>query len=305
MDKPKIALALGSGGARGWAHIGVIEVLQEHGIQAQIVCGSSIGSLVGGAYASGELPRLREWTESLTWKDIVTLLDVSLAKGGLIEGEKVLKRLQESFMDQPIEKLSMQYTAVATELETGREVWIRSGSLFKAMRASFALPGLFTPIKRGEKWLTDGGLVNPVPVSACRALGADFIIAVNLNGDIASKRIKRQQANALARRSSLESLAEQWLPEPLAKGANNLIQKALTPEDEAPGYTDVMISAINIMQDRITRSRMAGDPPDILISPRLGHLGVMDYDSAKESITVGRECALQAMPNIQAMLENV
>lgn len=305
MNKPKIALALGSGGARGWAHIGVIEVLQEHGIQAEIVCGSSIGSLVGGAYASGELQRLHEWTESLTWKDIVTLLDVSLSKGGLIEGERVLKRLQDSFIDQPIEKLDIQYTAVATELETGREVWIRTGSLFKAMRASFALPGLFSPVKRGEKWLTDGGLVNPVPVSACRALGADFIIAVNLNGDIASKRMKRQQASSLARRTTLESLAEEWLPDTLAKGANSLIQKALKPGDDTPGYTDVMISAINIMQDRITRSRMAGDPPDILISPRLGHLGVMDYDSAKESITAGRESALQAIPSIQSMLKSL
>ncbi len=141
MSKPKIALALGSGGAREWAQIGVIEVLQEHGIQAEIVCGSSIGSLVGGAYASGELPALHEWTASLTWKDIVTLLDVSLSNGGLIEGKKVLKRLQDSFVDQPIEKLDILYTAVPTELETGREVWIRSGSLFKAMRTSFVLPG--------------------------------------------------------------------------------------------------------------------------------------------------------------------
>ena len=302
MDPTKIALALGSGGARGWAHIGIIEALQENGIQPKIVCGSSVGSMVGGAYACGQLPALRSWAEALKWKDIVALMDVSFSRGGLIEGERVIKHLQDRFSDHQIEDLAIQYIAVATELDTGREVWIRTGSLLKAMRTSFAQPGLFSPVQRGDKWLADGGLVNPVPVSACRALGAEFIIAVNLNNKIAGKRKIRQQRSLQARRIALKNLAREWLPGPLTTSAESLIERTFNNTESDPGYTDVIIDSINIMQDRITKSRMAGDPPDIVLNPRLSHLGVLDYDSASDSIEEGRKAVTRMLPAIKDLL---
>ncbi len=302
MSRAKIAVALGSGGARGWAHIGVLSALLENGIIPQIVCGSSIGALVGGAYACGQLEQLRKWTESLTWKDIVSLMDISFGRGGIIEGERVVNKLKENFNDHQIQNLSVDYIAVATELYTGREVWIKTGSLLRAMRASFAQPGLFSPVKRGANWLTDGGLVNPVPVSACRALGADFIIAVNLNSRLAGKRKSRKQESKMARRMALENLTGDWLPASLQKSAAGYLEKTFNSEDENPSYTDVMIGSINIMQDRITRSRMAGDPPDILLSPSLGQFGFMDYDSAAESIAEGRESVKRMLPAIRDLL---
>ncbi|HBR97402.1 MAG TPA: patatin-like phospholipase RssA [Gammaproteobacteria bacterium] len=302
MDSKKIGIALGSGGARGWAHIGILEALLANDIKPEIVCGSSIGALVGGAYASGHLDALKTWTESLTWKDIVSLLDISLGSGGLIEGERVLKRLEAHFSDRPIEDLPIDYAAVATEMDSGREIWIQKGSLLRAMRASFAQPGLFAPVKHHDAWITDGGLVNPVPVSTCRALGADIIIAVNLNNNITAKRRIRQQASHQARRDMWKNLANEWLPEPLSKSADQLIEKTFSDEDDSPAYTDVMLGSINIMQDRITRSRMAGDPPDILLNPRLGHLGVMDYDSASQSIAEGHACVQRMLPALHDIL---
>ncbi|MDO6461016.1 patatin-like phospholipase family protein [Granulosicoccaceae sp. 1_MG-2023] len=306
MEKPRIAVALGSGGARGWAHIGVLDVLLENGIRPDIVCGSSIGALVGGAYCCDKLDVFREWTLSLTWKDIVALMDISLSSGGLIEGKRLVNRILEHLQANHIEDLPTDYAAVATELHTGQEVWLRSGPLIDAMRASFALPGLFSPVLRGNRWLTDGGLVNPVPVSPCRALGADFIIAVNLNSRIAGSRRERARESARSRKHALENLASEWVPDPLRAPARKWLKKTFRPPGEvAPSYTDVMIGSINIMQDRITKSRMAGDPPDIVLSPRLGHLGVMDYDCAAESIAEGRTTAEYMLPTIRELLADV
>ena len=306
MSKPRIAVALGSGGARGWAHVGILEVLIENGIKPDIVCGSSIGALVGGAYGCDKLDVFREWTLSLTWKDIVALMDISLNSGGLIEGKRLVNRILEHLESCQIEDLGIDYAAVATELHTGREVWLRSGSLMDAMRASFALPGLFSPVRRGNSWLTDGGLVNPVPVSTCRALGADFIIAVNLNSRIAGNRRERALESARARKEAMENLASEWVPDPLRTPAKKWLKRTFTsPEEITPTYTDVMIGSINIMQDRITKSRMAGDPPDVILNPRLGHLGVMDYDCAAESIEEGRTTAEHMLPTIRDLIADI
>lgn len=306
MQKPRIAVALGSGGARGWAHVGILEVLIENGIRPDIVCGSSIGALVGGAYGCGKLDVFREWTLSLTWKDIVALMDISLNSGGLIEGKRLANRILEHLEGCQIEELSVDYAAVATELHTGREVWLRSGPLMDAMRASFALPGLFSPVRRGNNWLTDGGLVNPVPVSTCRALGADFIIAVNLNSRIAGNRRERALESARARKEAMENLASDWVPDALRAPAKKWLKRTFSPPtDITPSYTDVMIGSINIMQDRITKSRMAGDPPDVVLNPRLGHLGVMDYDCAAESIEEGRTTAEHMLPTIRDLIADI
>ncbi len=177
----KIGLALGSGSARGWAHIGVIRLLQEHGITPTIVSGASTGSLVGAALASGQVDELEKWVRSLTKIEVWRLLDATFSGGGLMTGNRLMRAVREQLVDQPIETLGREYGAVAADLHTGREIWIRKGSMIDAVRASSGLPGLFAPVQHEGRWLIEGGVVNPVPVSLCRALGADFIIAVNLN----------------------------------------------------------------------------------------------------------------------------
>ena len=185
--RPRIGLVLGSGSARGWAHIGAIRALEDAGIRPDIVCGASIGALVGAAYVAGELDRLETWVRSLKMQTVVSFLDFSLG-GGLIKGEKLIDFFRAHFVDRDIRELERPYGAVATDLARGREIWLREGGVSDAVRASIALPGLFTPVAQNGAWLVDGGLVNPVPVSLARAMGADFIIAVDLNADLLGRR---------------------------------------------------------------------------------------------------------------------
>src|SRR5256886_2007949 len=178
--KPRIGLALGSGSARGWAHIGAIRALEERGIKADLVCGSSIGALVAAAYAAGELDRLEKWVTGLAWTTVVRLMDLTW-RGGLIRGQRLFTLFRTIFEDRQIDDLPIPFGAVATELYSGRELWLRHGDLLDAVRASCAMPGIFTPVVRDNVVLVDGGLVNPVPVSMCRALGAELVIAIDLS----------------------------------------------------------------------------------------------------------------------------
>ena len=184
MASPRIGLALGSGAARGWSHIGIIEALAEAGIEPDIVCGCSMGALVGAAHVAGELPALKDFAQSLTWPQIARMLDVRLSGGGLIAGQEIVAFLRKLKISAPITTYSKPFAAVATDLESGREIWLREGPIDAAVRASISIPGIPSPARHADRWLVDGGLVNPVPVSVCRALGADVVIAVNLNGDI-------------------------------------------------------------------------------------------------------------------------
>lgn len=307
-EKLKVGIALGSGSARGWAHIGVLQALKELGIEPDIVAGCSIGAFVGAAYASDQLDVLEEWSKTLTWKEIISFFDVSLSKGGLIQGKKLFKFIREKAGDPDINSLSKKFGAVATELDTGREVWIRDGLLFDSVRASVALPGLIAPSKYKNKWLIDGGLINPVPVSLCRAMGADVVIAVNLNGDLMKKTAKTIELNAIAtelNKSDEPSFFER-LSTPLKLGIdkqkNILIAKLFTQNDITPSVFDVMASSINIMQDRITRSRMVGDVPEIILTPKLSQLGLMEFDKAEIAIEEGRASVERAKATIKEML---
>jgi NTE family protein len=201
-SKLRIGLALGSGAARGWAHIGVIRELERNAIVPDVVCGTSIGSLIGAAMASGELERLEKWVRSLKWQKVISYFDLTMS-GGLIKGEKLFAFFRENFRDRDIEDLDTPFGAIATELASGREIWLREGSLFEAVRASISLPGLFTPVERDDQLLVDGGLVNPIPVSMCRALGADVVIAVDLNADLLS-------AARHCRCNALITIRRQW-----------------------------------------------------------------------------------------------
>ncbi len=294
--KPKIGLALGSGSARGWSHIGVIRALEEAGVEPQVVCGTSIGALVAAAYVEGELDHLSAWVGGLTWQTVVGFLDVSLV-GRLIKGERLVEFFRENFTDADIADLPRAYGAVATDLETGNEVWLREGRVMDAVRASIALPGLFTPVQRDGRILVDGGLVNPVPVSLCRAMGADIVIAVDLNADLLGRHLRRSRLDASARAEP-----ESWLQRIRESLAALNFMPAGSPE-AGPSMLEVIASSINIMQVRITRSRLAGEPADLLIAPRLAHIGLMEFHRGEEAIAAGRHAAEQVFPRLRELTE--
>ncbi len=294
--KLRLGIALGSGSARGWAHIGVLRALEQAGILPDVVSGTSIGALVGAAYASNALERLEEWVARIDWWEIIRYIDVRL---GGVEGERLMRAFRERVEDAPIETLPKPFGAVATDLQTGREVWFQEGSLLEAVRASIALPGLFSPVRHQGRWLVDGGLVDPLPISLCRALGADRVIAINLNGDIVGKHFSGRPSR-LAAPSPLLARLSAGLQAMLG---NNSRATEEAEEDEPPGLFDVMAGSINIMQDRITRARMAGDPPDVVLTPRLAHLGLMDFDQADEAIAAGMECVRLHLPLLRNVLD--
>ncbi|MCC3862090.1 patatin-like phospholipase RssA [Pseudemcibacter aquimaris] len=298
MTKQKIGIALGSGAARGWAHIGVLQELHNEGIEPDIVCGSSMGALVGSAYVANKLDPMKEWACSIGWRDIVGFLDIDLSNGGLIQGNRLMDFMKTYNIEMPIENFKKPFIAVATDLTTGREVWLQKGSMKDAVRASITLPGLFSPVKLDGKWLIDGGIVNPVPVSACRALGADIIIAVNLNGDLVSKKQEKLDSKSPNKDKMLEKLISN-LPSRLGRSLQNIAPDLLEPEDQAPGYFDVSANAINIMQDQITRSRLAGEPPHILITPQIKNIGILEFDRAEEAIEEGRKAVRRALQLIR------
>lgn len=302
MSHPRIGLALGSGSARGCAHIGILDALLEAGIEPDIVCGTSIGALVGAAYVAGQLPALRQWVEAATWRDVASLFDVRLSGGGLIDGKRVKDLLRTLGIAAPIESYAKPFAAVATDLSTGREIWLKTGPIDDAVRASIALPGIFSPAALDSKWLVDGGLTNPVPVSVCRALGAEVVIAVNLNGDLVGRRFQDEaQLPPGPEHVSGEFVHRMLnqLPAPLQDQAAQIASRLLSKGPAAPGYFDVLTNSINIMQDQITRSRLAGEPPHVLLVPRLADFGLMEFNRAKEAIAEGRACVQQALPMLR------
>lgn len=307
MTKPKIGIALGSGAARGWSHVGVLQALAEENIEPDIVCGCSMGALVGAAYVAGELETLDEWAHTIDWRKIVSFLDVNLANGGLIDGKRIMNFLRTLKEDTPIESFDKPFMAIATDLLTGREIWLQQGSMIDAVRASIALPGLFSPVELDGKWLLDGGLVNPVPVSACRALGADIIIAVNLNGDLVGKHTQPSLSKQVRKKTSsnrldiLDKLFSK-IPSNIGKSLKKITPDLLSPGNSTPGYFDVSASAINIMQDQITRSRLSGEPPHIMLSPQLRDLGILEFNRAEEAIKEGRNCVKRSLSQIKELV---
>jgi NTE family protein len=304
MTRPRIGLALGSGSARGWSHIGVIDALAEAGVEPDIVSGTSIGSLVGAAYVAGRLTALRQWAMAATWREIVGMIDVRLSGGGLIDGKLIVAFLQGLGIAGPIESYAKKYAAVATDLATGREIWLQSGPIHDVVRASIALPGILSPARIGDQWLVDGGLANPVPVSVCRALGADVIIAVNLNGDLLGRRFDSEpEPSAAAVRAPVpnESLGRMLpqLPKALREQATQMIRRLLPQASGAPGYFDVIVDSINIMSDQITRTRLAGEPPHVMLVPRLRDIGLLEFNRANEAIAEGRACVEHALPMLR------
>jgi NTE family protein len=291
--KPRIGLALGSGSARGWAHIGAIRALEERGIKFDLICGTSIGALVGAVYASGQLQQLEQWVTSLTWAKVWRLMDISF-KGGLIRGRTLFNLFRATFQDLDIAELATPFGAVATELNSGREIWLRHGKLLDVVRASIAMPGLFTPVVYEDTLLVDGGLVNPVPVSMCRAFGADLVIAVDLSwGKLGAYRHRDRELAAPAEEPSwFGRLTNGWLGGVPKKGR----------EPQIPSIFEVFNTSLDIVEQRVARSRLAGEPADVMITPLLPDFGTMDYHRASEAIAEGRAAVERMMPLIERVI---
>lgn len=318
--RPVVGLALGSGSARGWAHIGVIQELVEIGVEPQVVAGTSIGALVGAVYVSGHLEAFAEWVTALTVRDVVGLMDFTLA-GGMVKGNKLFGHIRENYPDTDIEALAVRYASVATDMMTGREQWIQSGSVMRAARVSCALPGVFTPVEHEGRWMLDGGLVNPVPVSTCRALGAEVVIAVNLNGELIGRHFsddsRREVERSAAQEAPMDGVATDLEAasdeEAQASGARaagwwqRVRDYFASPDGEererTPGLFDVIATSVNIMQDRITRSRMAGDPSDVTLVPHLKDFALMDFHRAGEAIEEGRRLVKQQADQIRYLAQ--
>lgn len=297
-NSPRIGLALGSGLARGFAHIGVLRALNRHGIQPTIIAGTSMGALIGGAYLAGKLDNIEEWAYALTKIKVLSYLDFRVKSSGLIGGEKLVKLMEDNFGDVRVENLPHPFVAVSTDLVTGHEVWMRKGRLVDVMRASFSLPGIFPPVSVNNRWLIDGALVNPVPVSALTAGGARMTIAVNVNGDIIGK--SKRPGDKIPTVAGFDLLNFEGPPQVEEAKKTGLINRIFRRETDTPSIFGVMVSSLNIVQDRLARSRLAGDPADVLIIPRIGHVGLMEFDRAEELIAEGEAAVERAMPDIKA-----
>ncbi len=291
MTRPKIGLALGSGVGRGWAHIGVLRGLEKASIEVDMVAGTSIGALVAGVHLAGHLDALETWARSLNRMRIMRYLDLSMQSGGIIGGRRLSRILTENLGDLSIEHLPKPFIIVATELATGHEIWLRQGHLVEALRASYALPGIFPPVELEGRPLVDGALVNPVPVSVCRAMGARLVIAVNLNADMLGS--DRSGKNGASGNSGGGG----------GKENGGTMLESLFRRDGTPSMFNVMAAALNILQDRLSRSRLAGDPPDVTIAPRVGHIGLLDFDQAEELIELGEAAVTRSMPFLKEALK--
>jgi len=298
---PKIGLALGSGSARGWAHIGVIKALTEAGIHVDYVAGTSVGAVVGAVYASGRIDSFKDVVLQLDWKKIASFLDVVFPKSGLIDGNRIAEFIRSHVGEKNIEDLSLPFCAVSTDLATGNEVVFQDGDIIEAVRASISVPGVFTPVRKSGAILVDGGLVNPVPVSVVREMGADLVIAVDLNHDIIDKKglKKASITNSSALASNPGTMQGLTKGSKILDALNNRLETldlaALThirqwmARDPMPNIFEVLMTSINIMETQITATRLKADPPEALIQPHLGHIRFLEFNRAEEAIVAGYE----------------
>lgn len=292
---PKIGLALGSGASRGWSHIGVIKALLREGIKPDVICGASVGAMIGAAYLAGNLEKLEEWVLGSTRTDVLRFFKIKFSQSGFVDNERFDWFLHNyiAAQDMQIEDLPRPFAAVSTNLDSGREVWLTKGGLAAGVRASMALPGLYSSVQIDHQWLVDGGLVNPVPVTTCQALGAQVVIAVNLNSDIIGKRNNKSESTSPESEGVLRNLKQ------TARDYSSSLFASHEKEDETPSTFYSITNSISIVQDRITRSRLAGDPADVLIKPRLSHIGMLDFHMAAEAIEEGENCVNKLLGEIR------
>jgi NTE family protein len=307
--RPPIGLALGGGVARGWAHIGALRALIEADIEPDIIAGTSIGSVVGAAYLAGRLDALEKWARSLDKRRVIQYMDLSWGGSGLMKGARLVKVLDRYLKNVNIEDFDRPFAAVACDLRTGYEVWLQQGPVIPAIRASYALPGAFEPILVDNRYMIDGALVNPVPVSACRALGAHLVIAVSLNGDafgpVGTSHEVDFDTEGVDERdmSEIAIMAQQSLNK---LRPDRILLKSLlggTKPGKSPRIGSVMMGTLNIVMDRISRSRLAGDPPDVFVAPRIGHIGMLEFTRAEELIERGYRAMQHEIPLIRSVID--
>jgi NTE family protein len=299
--KPLIGLALGSGVARGWAHIGVLRALEEAGHKPDIIAGTSIGALIGGAYLSGHLSNLETWALRLNRIRVSRMFDFQLAGSGVIAGRRILhEAFHPDMLSLSFDDLPVPLVCVATDLGTGHEVWLRSGGLIEALRASYAVPGLFPPVRIDGRWLIDGALANPVPVSVCRAMGAHLTIAVNLNGEAFGESPADDMLDITEANGDRDQRSSHHEQPPTAR--KQLIRQFFRRSNGDPSVFAVMARSLHIVQDRIARSRLAGDPPDLMVFPRLGNVGILEFHRARESIAAGEAAARAIVPRLRELI---
>ncbi|MGL4958241.1 MAG: patatin-like phospholipase RssA [Plesiomonas sp.] len=295
MEKIKIGIALGAGAAKGWAHIGVLKALSDCGIEADIVVGTSIGAFVGAAYANNRLSELETWVKDFSYWDVIRLMDFEWGKGGLIRGERVFDIAAAKIGKKNIEDCIKPFAVVATELETGRERWLMKGDLQQAVRASCSMPGLLAPMQLDGQWMVDGAVVNPVPISLAKAMGADFVIAVDLGREHQMAKIDMLSAYPI---ELTQTEDESWQAKLRHKIEKILPQKR---NDNVPSALDVMTSSMQILESRLKKSRMAGDPPDVLIQPNVTQISTLDFHHAAAAIDAG----YRAVERVSEQLEPI
>lgn len=288
MSDKTVSLVLGSGGARGLAHIGIIQWLEEKGYDIQSIAGSSIGALVGGIYAAGELETYTNWVKALRQVDVLRLLDFSFGKGGLLKRERIIDTLKELVGDREIEELGVSFTAVATSVEDDKEVWLNQGSLFSAIRASIAIPTMFSPAIYKGRALLDGGLINPIPIAPTLRDKTDMTIAVNLSAKSDPFYAGREPMPEMEQEaSSHQQRVHQFV--------DGLQQRLARTADEEMGVFNLISSAMETMQDRLSRFILATHAPDVIIDVPRNSCSFYDFYRAEEMIEIGRERAARAL----------
>lgn len=302
----RVALVLGAGGARGLGHIGAIEVLQERGYSVVGIVGSSMGALVGGIHAAGRLPDYKQWACALERSDVLRLLDFTFGIPGLIRGERVIAALRDLIGEHAIEHLPIPYTAVATDLHSQREVWLHRGPLFDAIRASIAIPMIFTPYRLHGRDLVDGGLLAPVPIAATRLIRADLVIAIDVNGPPAARMPRAEVAAVQPAAESVEEAATGYRArianfiESLSASFSEPRRAEPDPPKAQPGLVDLMGRALDTMQAQIARMQLALDPPDLLIRMPRDRCAFYEFWRAAELIELGRDCTQRAIDAFEA-----
>jgi NTE family protein len=284
MKGQKVSLVLGSGGARGYAHIGVIEELERRGYEIVSISGASMGALIGGLYACGALEAYKAWVLQLDPLDVASLLDISFSRGGIIAGEKVFEKLAQMMGPQRIEDLPVKFTAVATDIVRKKEVWFQRGDLLEAIRASIAIPSVFTPVRLGKMVLVDGGALNPLPVAPTQSDLTDLTIAVNLYGEVPKIEVRTEEKER-KRREKIESVVRELF--------------ARAREEPKFSMFEVLDKTFDTMQDALTRYRIGGYPPDLMINVSMHVCDTFDFHKAEEVIEAGRLTARRTLDEME------
>ncbi|MBT3228696.1 MAG: patatin family protein [Candidatus Marinimicrobia bacterium] len=311
MNTPKIGLVLGSGASRGWAHIGVIEALEKHGVEVGLITGASAGSFIGAAYAGGGLDQVKKFALDMDWKAVLSYLDLAFPRSGFIEGQKVAELIELFTRVDQFEDLRIPMIMVATNMFTGKEVRLSQGSITHALRASMAVPGLLTPKFINNEWLVDGGVVNPLPIDVCRDAGADIVIAVDINSERIAKRnhppkdqdwVKNSEKIEKKRLEVIKSWTDRFGP--TGKTLGTKIDQWFSREAPSPHIFEVLGSSINIMQKKIEEMNLLTHEPDILLAPRLGDMSFFDFDHAERAINEGFKCCEKSIPDILKKIDD-